>query len=145
MNTTATKTKYFKLHELLPPCLYSDEEHGWEWIDDRLKVTLDFIRELFGVPLICNNWKFGGKRRFCCARTPESSDYSYGSRHAFRTDRKVMAADVISTKMTAANMREIIKANESKLPYPVRLEKDVTWLHIDVDAVAGKKVYEFKA
>ena len=44
--------------------------------------------------------------------------------------------------MTAAKARQLIKDNASKLPYNVRIEKDVTWLHIDCYDT-GQKVNEF--
>ena len=47
--------------------------------------------------------------------------------------------------MTAEKMRELIKANASKLPCPIRIEKGVSWLHFDVLPQYGvtAKVYEF--
>ena len=138
------KSRYFKLYELLPKELYSDEEYGWEFIDERLLRSIDFVRDLLNMPLICNNWKWGGKRNYSCVRTPESSDYKFGSYHSLRSDRKVMAIDVISTKMTAKQMRNIIVANKANLPFPIRLEDDVTWLHLDVANNVNKDVYIFK-
>lgn len=137
------KSEYFKLYELLPKELYYDEESGWDWIDSRLIATLDWLRKETGVPLIVNNWKWGGKRNFCGARIPASADFSYGSRHTLRTDRKVMAADIISTKMSAAQMRNLIRRKKNELPYPVRIERYVSWLHIDVDNPGLVQVYEF--
>lgn len=137
------KSKYFKLYELLPKELYKNEEEGWSFIDERLLITIDKIRELLGVPLTCNNWYWGGKRNYSCVRTKNSAEYRYGSYHSLRDDRKVMAIDVISTKMTAQEMRDKIKENAKSLPYPIRLEKGCSWLHCDVFAKKGYKVYEF--
>ena len=47
--------------------------------------------------------------------------------------------------MTAEQMRSKIKANANLLPYNVRIEADVTWLHIDCyDDGSGRKIVEFK-
>ena len=138
-----TKSTYFKLHELLPKELYYNEEVGWGWLDERLIEVLDWLRRTAGVPLIVNNWKWGGKRNYCGARIPASPDYSYGSRHTLIPDRKVMAADVISTKITAAQLRNLIRRMKDSLPHPVRIEKNVTWLHIDVDNTSYNPIYEF--
>lgn len=135
--------KYFKLYELLPKSLYKNENTGWNMIDERLLRTIDFVRELLGVPLTVNTWKQGGPRGFSCARTPDSKEYSKGSYHSVRPDRLVMACDMVSNKLTAAEMRKIIKDNADKLPYPVRLENGVSWLHIDVVEKPGYKVYIF--
>ena len=34
--------------------------------------------------------------------------------------------------MSAEDMRQKIEANKDKLPYQIRIEKGVNWLHIDV-------------
>lgn len=139
------KTKYFKLWELLPKEIYKNEEEGWDLIDERLLKTADAIREIIGKPLICNTWYTGGKRGYSCARIPACKEYSKGSYHSVRDDRKVMAIDVISTEISAEEMRSKIKENEASLPYPIRIEKGVTWLHVDVAAKEGYKIYEFTA
>ena len=56
------------------------------------------------------------------------------------------ALDLVSSKMTAEEMRKKIIANKNKLPYPIRLEDGVTWLHFDVMCMANQtdKVYLFK-
>jgi hypothetical protein len=49
--------------------------------------------------------------------------------------------------MSAEEARKKIKENASKLPCPIRLEKGVTWLHVDVipQYDITQKVYEFSA
>ena len=138
------KCKYFKLYELLPKELYVNEEDGWDLIDEKLLITADSVRKLLNVLLICNTWKSGGVRGYSCARIPACVDYSKGSYHSVRDDRKVMAIDVVSNTMTAEDMRTKIKNNADKLPYPIRIEGGVSWLHVDVAAKDGYKVYEFK-
>jgi hypothetical protein len=41
-------------------------------------------------------------------------------------------------------MRDLIIENQDKLPYNIRLEDEVSWLHVDVRD-RGVKVYLFKA
>lgn len=139
------KCKYFKLYELLPKSLYEDEDTGWELIDERLLRTIDFVRELLGVPLTVNTWKQGGSRGYSCARTPDCKEYSKGSYHSVRADRKVMACDMVSNTLTAAEMRKKIKDSADSLPYPIRLENGVAWLHVDVAEKTGYKIYVFNA
>jgi hypothetical protein len=56
------------------------------------------------------------------------------------------AGDFTIEGMTAAEARKQIKLMADKLPVPLRMEADVSWLHIDVMPTPnGKKVYEFKA
>ncbi len=63
---------------------------------------------------------------------------------------KGQAFDLISTKLTAKEMREILENNQDKLRYPIRVEKwdnkgEISWLHIDIGNTKGKKLYFFKA
>lgn len=136
---TNRKCRYFKLYELLPPELYIDETKGWDLIDDRLKDTIDWVRRLAGVPLLCNTWNMRGTRRDSGYRAADCRTGAKSSMH-----KKGMAADLISDKVTAARMRETILANASSAPCNIRLEADVDWLHVDVKDT-GRKVYLFKA
>jgi hypothetical protein len=135
------RCKWFKLYELLPPEIYKDEEHGWNLIDDRLKDTIDFLRELFNTPLIINNWKLNGSRKFSGFRPKTCTIGAKCSAH-----KQGMAADIISPKIAAFAMRKTIHLHKTSLPHPVRLEADVSWLHVDVRNDGSKdKIIEFKA
>lgn len=64
---------------------------------------------------------------------------------------KGKAFDLVSTKLTAKEMREILENNQDKLKYPIRVEKwdnhgEISWLHIDISPnTHGQKLYFFKA
>ena len=134
------KPKFFKLYELLPPEIYRSEDKHWELLDERLLETLDVIREILGVPLICNTWYQGGNRRYCGFRVANCKVGAVNSYH-----KRGMAADLLSNKLTAEEMRQIIDKHQDRLPYPVRIERSVSWLHIDVAEIDynGKKIYYF--
>jgi hypothetical protein len=53
--------------------------------------------------------------------------------------------DFSSSQMSAEQMRQLIKEHADELPWPVRIERDVNWLHIDVydDMSTDAKVVEF--
>ena len=141
MNYTKSKCKWFKLYELLPPETYKDEEHGWETLCDELKKTIDFCRELFKEPLVINDWKIKGHRQYCGFRTKTCPVGAKFSAH-----KQGMAADIISPKLSAKDMRKMLHENAAKLPYKVRLEANVSWLHIDVRTDGQtEKIKEFKA
>ncbi len=137
------RPKYFKLYELLPKEMYVDEDTGWEGFDEKLLRTIDVVREIVGVPLICNNWRDGGNRNYCGARTPKSKHYRQGSFHSVREDRPVMAVDLISTRMSAPAIRETVASRNQELPFPIRFEEGVSWVHLDTNAQVGYKVYFF--
>ena len=46
--------------------------------------------------------------------------------------------------MTAEEARKLIIKNQVLLPYPIRLEDNVSWLHLDVYDMNKGKVYLFK-
>jgi hypothetical protein len=48
----------------------------------------------------------------------------------------------VNTGMTAAKARNLIRKKQHLLPYNVRIEKNVSWLHIDCFDM-GVKVSEF--
>ena len=130
------KPKYFELYELMPPELYTYDmmvsEEARErafvnYFDEKLLITIDIIRgEIIKAPLICNTWfqdgnrKYSGLRPTNCAIGTEMSQHKLGK-----------AVDLVSNKYTAEEMRQMIKDNEHLLPYPIRIEKDVNWLHVD--------------
>jgi hypothetical protein len=143
--------RWFELYELLPRSVFSyadmvaKEKHlqrGWEILDNKLLVTIDVIRDIIGLPLICNTWFQDGNREYCGYRERNCLVGATFSQH-----KEGKAADLICAKMSAEDMRQKIIANQDKLPYPIRMEDGVNWLHVDVKDMdyKGKKIYLFKA
>lgn len=133
--------KWFQLYELLPPELYtydmmvSEEarERGFaNYFDHRLLETIDVIREIIGLPLICNTWFQDGNRKNSGYRTKTCSVGAENSQHKLGK-----AVDLICHKMSAEEMRQKIEANKDKLPYQIRIESGVNWLHIDVKEITA--------
>lgn len=135
--------KYFQLYELLPPELYtydmmvSEEarERGFaNYFDERLLITIDVVREIIGLPLICNTWFQDGNRKNCGFRSLQCSVGVAQSQHKLGK-----AVDLICHKMSAEEMRQKIEANKDKLPYQIRIELGVNWLHIDVKEITAAR------
>ena len=82
---------------------------------------MDEIREILNVPLICNDWEEGGSRNNCGFRDLNCTIGAARSAH-----KEGMAADLISNRMTAEEMRTKILENQDALSYPIRLEDDIT-------------------
>lgn len=145
--------RYFELYELLPPELYTYDmmvseaarERGFaNYFDRKLLETIDVVREIIGLPLICNTWFQDGNRKNCGYRTKTCSVGAENSQHKLGK-----AVDLICHKMSAEDMRQKIKENEDKLPYPIRIEDGVNWLHIDTKEFNKSqscrgKIYFFK-
>lgn len=139
---TTKKCKWFELHELLPPEVCRGEE-GWKLIDDKLKETIDCLREeIIQAPLICNTWHMGGSRKWSGYRTKDCPVGAARSQH-----KSGRAVDLLCYKYTAEQMRQMILDKQDMLPYPIRMEDGVNWLHVDVKPrdYKGDKVYLFSA
>ncbi len=54
--------KYFDIKELVPKEVYEElgEEKSLALLDSRALKALEEVREILGIPLICNNWASGG-------------------------------------------------------------------------------------
>lgn len=140
------ESKYFETKELVDQEVYSLlGENAIKLIDSRLIETIDAIREILGVSLICNNWQWGGSRSQCGFR---SNNCSIGAPKSYH--KQGLAVDLISTKMSAKDMREKLEQNQHLLPYPIRIEKwddlgEISWLHVDLGDTKGNKIYFFRS
>ena len=139
-------SKYFTIQELVSPEIYELlENDAWKLLDQKLIETIDFIRESLGIPLICNNWHWGGSRKNCGMRSKTCTTGAKKSLH-----KSGQAVDLISTKMSAKEIRNKLEQIQDELPYPIRVEKwddngELSWVHIDTGNTKGNKLYFFKA
>lgn len=136
--------QYFDIKELVCPHVY--ELHGdsaWQFLDDRMLDNLLYIREGIGKPIVVNNWAKGGEysqRGLRCTRcilVIEKVDLRkvYLSEHIFG-----QAVDFHVVGMTAEEVRQWIIDHADELPYPARLERDVSWVHMGVRNKSVEKV-----
>jgi hypothetical protein len=144
--------KYFTLPELVCPHVYNkySESQIWSFFTTEALETLLVLREeIICKPFIINNWKNGGSysqrglRCNVCILCKEKTilEKPYMSAHALGR-----AFDITVSGMEAEAARKIIIDDSDKLPYPIRLEDGVSWLHVDtMDLCNGKKVTLFKA
>lgn len=136
---------YFDVSELVCDHTFAKwGERSWQFLDtDLLHVLLVLRRDILKVPLYCNSKSAHQKGLRCnMCQLVKSKTAVYLSSHCLGK-----ALDLTSPSMKAEKMRELIKANADKLPCPIRIEKDVSWLHCDVLPMYGNtaKVYEFTA
>lgn len=133
-------TKHFNTEELVSKQVFDViGDAAIKLFDPKALETLEAIREILDVPLICNNWAYGGSRDDCGYRDLLCTIGASKSAH-----KEGKAFDLISTKMSASEMIARIIANQERLPYNIRIEDEVSWLHFDVRD-KGVKVYLFKA
>ena len=135
--------KYFDIDELVCDHTYARwKDKAWQFLDtDYLHALLVVRRDILKKPMYCNG-PSQHQRGLRCNRCQivASKNVVYLSAHCLGK-----AGDFTVTGMTAEAARQAIKNNSSLLPCKVRLEKGVTWLHMDVMEQTGitAKVYEF--
>lgn len=138
--------RYFDIEELVcPDVLKKYGERAWQFFDTALLHTLLVVRrDILKVPLYANDGVIYTQRGLRCNlcelnMSKTDSHNLYMSAHSLGK-----AVDLISPKMTAQQMRDKIAEKADLLPYNVRIERDVSWLHIDVyDAGNGEKITYF--
>ena len=136
---------YFDIDELVCPHVYTKwGNNSWQFLDtDYLHCLLIIRRDIIQKPMYCNG-KGKTERGLRCNRCSivRGKSGPYLSAHVLGK-----AGDFTIVGMSAEDARKTIKANASKLPCNIRMEKGVNWLHFDVLPQYGitSKVYEFSA
>jgi hypothetical protein len=141
-------TTYFELQELVCPHVYDVyKNRAWMFLDSRIILTLDTIRDRIGKSIFVNNWNWNGEydeRGLRCMRcdlvkAKIEAGEMYMSAHLFGK-----AVDFDVTGLTSEEVRLWIVAKANLWPYPIRLEKNVAWVHLDIfDSGTDQKVYLF--
>lgn len=140
--------KYFKLQELVCPDVYRKYgDRAWSFFDPRLLETLLFLREKIGRPFIVNNWGMGmggnlSQRGLRCNLCDLNKKATLNDRVYMSAHSQGQGVDFDVKGMQAHEVRKLIIEIQEELPYPIRLENNVSWVHLDVRD-AGKKVYIF--
>lgn len=135
---------YFQIRELVCNHTHSKwGERSWQFLDTSYLHNLLVIRrDILQAPMVCNygNQLQRGLRCNRCGLVSQK-DTVYLSSHMLGK-----AGDFTVQGMTAQEARRRIKDNAHLLPYPIRMEAGVSWLHFDVLPQYGinAKVYEFK-
>ena len=141
--------KYVQIQELVCPHTFQKwGESSWQFLDtDFLHTLLVIRRDILKVGMMCNNWSTGGnflQRGFRCNICPLVANATKSGRLYLTSHSNGCAGDFTPSGMTAEEARSKIKQNSHMLPYPIRLENDVNWLHFDTyDYLNGNKINTF--
>ena len=135
---------YFQISELV--CVHTHSKWGersWQFLDTAYLHNLLVIRrDILQTPMICNHGTQTQRGLRCnrCEMVQQKSSV-YLSSHMLGK-----AGDFTVKGMTAEEARARIRSNAGMLPYPLRMEAGVNWLHFDVltQYNVSQKVYEFK-
>jgi hypothetical protein len=121
------KCTHFKIYELVPPELITlPEDYLWGLFDENLLRVIDRLREDLGKPITINTWKNKGEFSLRGFRPKNSKVGAINSPH-----KKGKALDFDVKGMNAQEVRDYIVKHQTKYPEIKRMEKDVTWVHID--------------
>lgn len=135
---------FFQIKELVCSHTYKKwDEQSWQFLDTNLLWCILIIRrDILKKPMVVNNSSHTQRGLRCniCSTVKGKKDV-YLSSHIFGK-----AIDFTVPGMTAEQVREMIKDNAGNFPCNIRLEKDVSWVHLDILPQYGvtTKVYEFK-
>lgn len=135
--------KYFQVSELVCRHTFSQwGERSWQFLDTAYLHNLLVIRrDILQAPMICNH-DGAEQRGLRCNRCElvKEKTRAYLSSHVLGK-----AGDFTVKGLTAQEARSRIRNNADRLPYPLRMEGGVNWLHIDTLPQFGvtAKVYEF--
>lgn len=140
--------QYFDIEELVCDHILARWGEGaWQFLDTGyLANLLALRRNVIQQPMFCNNHKKGvhqrGMRCNLCEMVKEK-DRPYLSAHILGKAGD-FSVEGFSGLVNMDRIRTKIKLLPAALPVPMRMEKGVTWLHIDVmPTPLGQKVYEF--
>lgn len=142
--------EYFDIRELV--CFHTYLKFGdesWQFLDTEILHTLLILRtKILKCGMVINDYIFGGvneQRGLRCNICPIPKGKTEKNQIYLSAHCNGAAFDVVfgkKTGMTAEKARRLIYQYQDLLPYNVRIEKEVTWLHIDCYD-KGVKVYEF--
>ena len=138
------KCKYFKIQELVSADVYKKYGEGaWKFIDEKLIITIDEIREHFNKPILINSYKRNLHQRGLRANKDtivRNKKGYYISQHCLG---KAVDFNVVGMSIEDA-YNELVK-HHKKFKYLKRIENikhTPTWIHIDVANVDDFKIFE---
>lgn len=126
----------FDIRELVCPHTYErwGSELSWQFLQaDLLEVIYVLRTQLLKTPMIVNTWTSGGQfdeRGLRCnmCEIVRSKSSVYLSPHCMGA-----AIDFHTNSIEPEEIRNLIRMNWRKYSFvPIRLERDVNWVHIDV-------------
>jgi hypothetical protein len=141
------KPEYFDLPELVCEDVFNEYgERAWQFFDSRLLITLDTIRDRIGKPIFVNDWQVHGsysQRGLRCFRCDLVKDKIKAGQMYMSAHCLGKGADFTVQGLLAEEVRLWIVAKANWWPYHIRLEKGVSWVHLDVFDSSEQKVYLF--
>jgi hypothetical protein len=140
------RPQFFSLNELVCPEVYNKfGDMAWQFFDDKAVITLDWVRRTLNKPITVNNWNDGGEytqRGLRCSTCQLVRDAAIANKVYVSPHMLGKGFDFDVEGMSAEEVRVWLAINKDKIPYPIRLENNVNWVHMDCEDT-GKKVFLF--
>ena len=132
----------FAPHELVSKLVYdsySDKNRIYDLFDEKLKRTIEIIRNEIDRPMVCNNWFKQGQFQ---QRGYRGGDCSIGAPKSAHKEGKALDFDIIGFSAEQSRLL-IVQKCIKLLPHPIRIEKGVNWVHIDTREFEGTHKIHF--
>ena len=140
---------HFSVKELVCSHVYDIHgENSWLFLDEKILYILMILRnDVFKSPILINNWHTFGtfsqrglRCPFCLLNLEKkAAEELYLSAHNFG-----QAFDFDVQNVSADQARRTLYFHYKELKYPIRLERNVNWVHLDTfNNLKGVGIYEF--
>ena len=138
------ESRYFDIKELVCPHVYSKfGKFAWNFVDYKVVYLINDIRGRLNKPITVNNGELTQRGLRCphCEIVKKKLEEGalYMSAHTFGK-----AFDFDVEGLTAEEVRLYLVAKKSLWPYAFRLEKNVTWVHLDIFTEGLEKITFFE-
>jgi hypothetical protein len=138
---------FFDLHELIcPHVMEKYGEFAWNFIDPRLVILINTIRDRYGREIIINNYTSGGvysQRGLRCQNCNTVKERTKDGKIYLSGHITGKAFDFDVSGLVAEEVRVWLKSHPNWCPYSFRLEKNVSWCHLDLYNNTENKIIEF--
>ena len=134
-------TKNISLWELIPQREYEKygEKSVW-FIDPRVPLLAQFIRDWFSKPLTINTWRNGGDKNLSGFRPPDCEIGASYSQHKFGRALDFRIHDIDSAEIREVIRNNFVRFNDFGLS--TIEEGTPTWVHIDCRTTNSQLIYE---
>lgn len=138
-------SEHFKLEELVCQHVYQKYgEFAWNFFDPRLLILIDAIREKINKRIFVNTKGKFTQRGLRCIQCEIVQDKIKKGELYVSAHMLGKAADFDIEGLIASEVRLWLVAHQNWWPYPFRLEKEVSWVHLDLYNNSDQKVYLFQ-
>ena len=126
---------FFDIKEVVcPEVFHKYGQTAWSFFDSRLLVTMESLRIRLNKQIFINNWDIKGQfsqRGFRCIQCSLVQDAVKNNVLYCSAHMTGQAYDFDVEGLVAEEVRQYIIKNANLWPYPIRLESDTSWCHLD--------------